>query len=161
MDISFQMDDMLFNYRVCAMLIKDGEILAMKDEGASYFYLPGGRVKMGETAENAVIREVEEELGITPRIVRPLWLNQAYFKWDEDNRDCHELCIYFLMDLSHTSLPAKGKKFTMQEGNCRHYFEWLAFERLRDERFYPEFLKESIFDLPSVLTLRTEVESPD
>ena len=108
MDISFQTDDMLFNYRVCAMLIKDGEILAMKDEGASYFYLPGGRVKMGETAENAVIREVEEELGITPRIVRPLWLNQAYFKWDEDNRDCHELCIYFLMDLSHTSLPAKG-----------------------------------------------------
>lgn len=87
MDISFQTDDMLFNYRVCAMLIKDGEILAMRDEGTSYFYLPGGRVKMGETAESAVIREVEEELGITPRIVRPLLLNQAYFKWDEDNRD--------------------------------------------------------------------------
>ena len=33
-----------FNYRVCAMIISDGEILAMHDGRSPYFYLPGGRV---------------------------------------------------------------------------------------------------------------------
>lgn len=161
MDISFRVDDAKFNYRVCAMIITDGKILAMRDERSPYFYLPGGRVKMGETAENAVVREVREELGITPRIDRPLWLNQAYFKEDVDNLNYHELCIYFLMDISHTSLLSKGERFTMQEGQHRHSFEWLAFERLKDEYFYPIFLKESIFNLPSVFTIRTEAESSD
>lgn len=51
------------------MIISDGKILAMQDERSPYYYLPGGRVMLGETAEEAVIREVQEELGITPKIV--------------------------------------------------------------------------------------------
>ena len=80
MDISYKTDDQKFNYRVCAMMISNEKILAMHDERSPYFYLPGGRVKMGETAEHAVIREVQEELNITPKIVRPLWLNQAFLR---------------------------------------------------------------------------------
>ena len=64
MDISFKFSNEKFNYRVCAMMISDGKILAMQDERSPYYYLPGGRVKTGETAENAVIREVKEELGL-------------------------------------------------------------------------------------------------
>lgn len=158
MDITFKVDNEKFNYRVCAVIISDNKILAMHDERSPYFYLPGGRVEMGETAENAVIREVREELGITPKIVRPLWLNQAFFKEDVDNLDYHELCIYFLMDISDTDLLSKGEKFTLKERHHTHDFEWLEFERLKDEYFYPLFLKKDIFNLPSVFTIRTEWE---
>lgn len=158
MDISFKSDDKKFNYRVCAMIISEGKILAMKDERSPYYYLPGGRVEIGETAENAVVREVQEELGITPEILRPLWLNQAFFTEDVDNIHYHELCIYFLMDTTNTDLLSRGKIFTTKEGLRTHTFEWLEFDRLKDEYFYPLFLKKDIFNLPEVFTIRTEIE---
>lgn len=158
MDISFKYDHRKFNYRVCAMMISDNKILAMHDERSPYFYLPGGRVTMGETAEQAVIREVQEELGVIPKIIRPLWLNQAFFTEDVDNLRYHELCIYFLMDISETDLLAKGSVFTFREGHHMHEFEWLEFGRLKDEYFYPLFLKKDIFNLPDEFTIRTEIE---
>ncbi len=158
MDISFRTDNEKFNYRVCAMMISDGKILAMHDDRSPYYYLPGGRVAMGETSENAVIREVQEELGVTPKIVRPLWLNQAFFTEDVDNIRYHELCIYFLMDISNTDLLERGNPFTSKEGHRTHIFEWLEFERLKDEYFYPLFLKKDIFNLPNTFTIRTEIE---
>jgi len=158
MDVSFKYENHKFNYRVCAMMIADGKILAMKDERSPYYYLPGGRVEIGEAAEKAVIREVQEELGITPKIVRPLWLNQAFFTEDVDNLHYHELCIYYLMDITDTDLLKRGSSFTLKEGNHTHFFEWLEFERLKDEYFYPLFLKKDIFHLPYTFTIRTEVE---
>ena len=80
MDITYVSNRKKFNYRVCAIIISNNKILAMHDERSPYFYLPGGRVQMGETAEHAVVREVEEELDITPKIIRPLWLNQSFFR---------------------------------------------------------------------------------
>lgn len=65
MDVSFISGNDKFNYRVCAMIISDGKILAMHDDRSPYYYLPGGRVILGETAEYAVIREV----GSIPKFV--------------------------------------------------------------------------------------------
>ena len=140
------------------MIILEDKILAMRDERSPYFYLPGGRVSMGETAEHAVIREMQEELGITPKIIRPVWLNQAFFTEDVDNLRYHELCIYFLMDISATDLLKNGEIFAKAEGKHTHVFEWLEFSRLEDEYFYPLFLKKEIFNLPSEFTIRTEIE---
>lgn len=158
MDISFKINGEKFNYRVCAIMIDHDKILAMHDERSPYYYLPGGRVMMGETAEQAVIREVEEELGVTPKIIRPLWLNQAFFKEDVDDLNYHELCVYFLMDITNTNLLSQGGKFTLKEGHRRHDFEWLPFERLKDEYFYPLFLKKEIYNLPLTFTIRVEQE---
>lgn len=157
MDVSFKVNEQKFNYRVCAMIIYEGKILAMQDERSPYYYLPGGRVSLAERAEDAVIREVQEELGVTAKIVRPLWLNQGFFTEEVDNLRYHELCIYFLMDISNTNLLSRGNRFITKEGNRTHTFEWLQFERLKDEYFYPLFLKEEIFNLPTTFTLRTEL----
>lgn len=158
MDISFNQENQKFNYRVCAMVISGNRILAMHDERSPYFYLPGGRVKMGETAEQAVIREVREELRVTLKINRPLWLNQAFFTEDADGVRYHELCIYFLMDITDTDLQENGNSFILTEGKHIHTFEWLEFDRLKDEYFYPIFLKKEIFNLPDEFTIRTESE---
>ena len=158
MDITYETEAGRFNYRVCAVLLDRGRILAMHDERSPYFYLPGGRVRMGERAEDAVLREVREELGIEARIERPLWLSQSFFNEDVVRVDYHELCLYFLVDASATDLLTRGDRFRGPELRHVHDFEWLPFERLKDEYFYPLFLKTEIFHLPEQLTLRTDRE---
>ena len=158
MDLSFKIGNEKFNYRVCGIILNDGKILAMHDERSPYFYLPGGRVRMGETAEDAVVREIKEELKIPAKIIRPLWLNQAFFKEDVDGLQYHEICIYFLMDISETDLLSKGNRFFLQEGEHQYTFEWLKREQLEHEYFYPLFIKKEIFHLPLTLTLRAEYQ---
>ena len=41
-----------------------GEILVIRERGATTYKLPSGHIELGETIENAVIREVLEETGI-------------------------------------------------------------------------------------------------
>ena len=62
------------------------------------------------------------------------------------------------MDISETGLLENGELFTLHEGHHIHDFEWLAFERLQDEYFYPIFLKTNIYNLPKQFTIRTEYE---
>lgn len=66
----------------------------------------------------------------------------GFFTEDVDNLHYHELCIYFLVDISETTLLERGNVFTLTEGKHIHTFEWLEFDRLKDEYFYPLFLKK-------------------
>ena len=157
-DISFKIDNNKFNYRVCAIIINDNKILTLRDEVSPYYYLPCGRVQIGETAEEALLREIREELEVNATIVRPLWLNQAFFNEDVTKINYHEICIYFLVDVKQTKLLSLGDQFVLRENEHTHEFEWLDFLRLKNEYFYPLFLKEKIYNLPNGFTIRTEIE---
>ena len=159
MDISFKVGDEKFNCRVSAVIISDQKILAIRhNQGIPYYSLPGGRVMLGETAEQAVVREVQEELGIPSKILRPLWFDQAFFTKNMENLRYHELCVYFLIDVSDARLLERGNAFTQKEGQLTHAFEWLEFDRLKNENFYPAFLKNEIYHLPNEFAIRIRSE---
>ena len=61
-----------FNYRVGAIIRRGDKLLVMREEEINHWYLPGGRVKLHEPLEDALRREVAEELALPARIVRPL-----------------------------------------------------------------------------------------
>lgn len=45
--------------------LKDKSILSTKSFGKNKYYLPGGKREAGETDEQALIREINEELSVT------------------------------------------------------------------------------------------------
>lgn len=162
MDITFPTPWGRFNYRVCAVIADHERLLVMQDETNPYFYLPGGRVALHERAQDALLRELREELMIDARIVRPLWLNEAFFTEEVSGERYHELCLYFLVDVSGTGLPGRGEGFVTTEGGAhRLAFSWMPFGRLRESYLYPEFIKEEIFHLPDTLTLCVEDRRPE
>lgn len=158
MDICFTQEGARFKYRVCAVITSGERLLVMRDEISPYYYLPGGKVRLGETAEDAMLREIKEELLLDARIVRPLWIVQSFYKEDVNGFDYHELCFYFLIDVSGADFEALGDRFTFQEGERVNSFEWMDFSRLTDAYMYPEFIKKEIFSLPEDLTLKTVIE---
>ena len=112
--------------------------------GVYFLYVFGGvnkvdisfKIAIGETAEHAVIREVQEELDVTPKIVRPLWLNQAFFTEDVDNLNYHELCIYFLMDVE------KGKNLIESTENAEAMWVLPSGEKIYSSNFNKYETKE-------------------
>lgn len=159
MDITFMTPAGVFNYRVCAVIISKERLLVMKDERSPYYYLPGGRVTLHETAEKAVLREIKEELEIDATIIRPLWLNQSFFTEDVNHLKYHELCLYFLIDISRTNLLSRENNFVLTEnGRHHHTFSWMPFPELDKNYLYPEFIKKRIFNLPVNLGINTEFE---
>ena len=118
MDLTFKTPSGIFNYRVCAIILHDDALLATKNDRTPYFFLPGGRVQLHEDAESAIRRELLEELNLCPTALRPLWLNQGFFTEDVTQEKFHELCLYYLVDISGTDLPSRGNPFLRTEGDA-------------------------------------------
>ena len=57
---------MAFRKRASAVIIKDNQILMVKisDQRKSWWCLPGGTIESGETPEQAISRELYEELNL-------------------------------------------------------------------------------------------------
>ncbi|MDE6442397.1 MAG: NUDIX domain-containing protein [Clostridia bacterium] len=155
-DCAFRTEQGRFYYCVRAVIIREGKLLAMQDENALYYYLPGGKVAMGETAEEAVLREVSEELSVNAKILRALWLVQNFFIEKVKNEKYHELGLYYLLEIADSDLTEN--EFIIHEGKHTLRFEWIPLNEVKDKYLYPEFVKTAIFDLPDTLKMIIERE---
>jgi ADP-ribose pyrophosphatase YjhB (NUDIX family) len=63
--------------------------------GRLLWSLPKGHIESGETAEEAAVREVEEETGIIGRVVAPLGTIDFWFV--AEDRRVHKTVHHFLM----------------------------------------------------------------
>lgn len=152
MDLSFKTDEGRFNYRVAGLLINENKILIMKDENSPYYYFPGGRVSMHEKSEDAILREIREELSVDAAIERLLWINENFFEEEVLKEKFHEICFIYLLSLKDDKLLTKGNEFEENEEGKIHTYYWKTFDELKELKVYPLFLKNRCFELPEHLT---------
>ncbi|MER2262399.1 MAG: NUDIX domain-containing protein [Psychrobacillus sp.] len=158
MDISFKTEVGRFNYRVAGLLINDGKILIMKDENAPYYYVPGGRVGLHEKSEDAILREIREELSTDVTIDRLLWVNENFFQEEVLKERFHEICFFYLLSLKNDDLLSKGNPFTENENGKIHTYYWKTFDEIQALNVFPLFLKEEIYGLPKQITHLVETK---
>lgn len=135
-DCGFTAGNSGFRYRAAAIIVENGCALFAGNEREDYLYSVGGAVRMGETAEDAVRREVFEETGVRYEVDRLAVIHENFFV--EKGADFHEIGFYFLMEPRGTqALHAAG----MTQG-VRETMHWIPVGDLDKHRAFPTFLKE-------------------
>ncbi len=134
--------DGILNIRVGAIIMKDGKILMVGNGGADYLYSVGGRLKFGETAEEAVIREVYEETGVKMEIDRLGFIHENYFIGDSPaklGKLIYEISFYFYMKAPNDFAPVCDS-FT--EDESKEFLKWVAPDE--DIKMFPTFYKTEL-----------------
>ncbi len=140
------------NIRVAALIVHNNKVLLERGENSPFYVLPGGRIKFGESAEEAIVREMDEELNLKIKVGRCLYVHQNFFLWrPEDNIDCHELGFYFLAEAPCAQIE---QNFRNLDGKST--FTWVDFETLKKIKFYPLCVQQNIDNLPEYAQLITE-----
>lgn len=141
LDCGFTRGSNWFRYRAAAIIVENGCALFACNETDDYFYSIGGGVHHGETAEEAVVREVLEETGVEYEIDRLAVIHENFF--DENGgtlkgMSCHELSFYFLM--KSRGSQALNSNSTTQ--GVKEEMRWIPIEDLEKYKAYPVFLKD-------------------
>jgi ADP-ribose pyrophosphatase YjhB (NUDIX family) len=141
-DITVRVADGKFNYRVGAVIIDSDEILMVKNSGSSFYYTVGGRIRFGESAQEAVLREAFEETKINLEIDRLAYIHENFFTMDSDGESYHEVCLFFLM--KQNNLLREMKQAFFQEEYGKVTFHWIPIKNLNSFHLYPEFFKTEL-----------------
>jgi ADP-ribose pyrophosphatase YjhB (NUDIX family) len=144
--VTFVAGSMRFTYRVGAVVIRHGHVLLTRNLSEDYWFTPGGRVEIGESARAAIEREITEELGVRGRIERLLWSNENFFKMGEISY--HEIALYFLVTLPDGAHADLSAKFHCEEGGTGFEFAWHRVDALGGIRLVPGFLINALANVP-------------
>ena len=140
----------IINLRVGAVILKDGKFLMAGNRRDDYLYSVGGRIKFGETAEEAVIREVYEETGVGLEIERLGFVHENYFMGEAPEqmkeKTVYELCFYFYMRVPDDFSPVSTGETSDGIGE---YLKWVTADE--KQTIYPDFfLRELLHPEPGV-----------
>lgn len=134
LDLSFRTSGGAFSLRVRAIIL-DGDRLLMVKHPNGYYYPIGGRVHMGESSVDAVLRQVQEETGVAMEIDRIGFLHENFFFDEKRGMHHHEVALYYYMK----PLPAlSGRRLSSSSGDT---LCWLTLDALAGERLFPTFFK--------------------
>jgi len=141
-DWIFSDDENICNFRSAGVLIVNNQVLIQREKNGMEYSLPGGHVNIGETSEQAIIREFKEETGANIICERMLWVDESFWKWG--NKNAHTIAFYYLVSLKKDSTILNNGEFFSQKDNCDVVLQWMPIKNIKDITIYPDFLKNKI-----------------
>ena len=126
--------------RVAAIIIKDNKILLIHriKNGQEYYVFPGGGVKEEESLEEAISREIKEELTLDIKLFKQI------FSITNQNQEEH----YFLVeDFDGTPILNGEERERMNENN-QYMPTWIKLDKaINLSNLYPAQAKDWLKDL--------------
>jgi 8-oxo-dGTP pyrophosphatase MutT (NUDIX family) len=123
--------------RACAIIRHDGRILLNRYGGDSFWALPGGAVEAGEFSSDALVREIQEELGVAIEVGRLIWIVENLFEYR--GADFTEYGFYYEAALPLPASAMPEDEFVGQEPD--QFFRWFRNEDMAALDFRPAVLR--------------------
>lgn len=121
-------------------------ILLCRNLDKGYYYLPGGHVEPGEAAADALVREMQEEAGVTVPVGACLLVNESRF--EQGGKARHEINLVFHVEPPHPPHPAGGDSPVFCEApepvrSLEEHigFEWVDMAALSDTDLRPTVIR--------------------
>lgn len=142
-DMSVPCEEGILNIRVGAIILRDGKFLMVGNNGRpEYLYSVGGRIKFGETAEEAVKREVLEETGYELEIDRLGFVHENYFYGDASTnfgKLIYEISFFFYMKVPDDFEPECNSS---TEDDSDEFLRWITPDE--PVKYFPEFFRHEL-----------------
>ena len=95
-----------------AVIIRDGKVLLCRSKGADKYYLPGGHIDFGETAAQALEREILEETSLKSKVGEFLGVVENSFL-QHGKKHCEINLVY---------------RAEIEDGEVRAAEDWIEFD---------------------------------
>jgi 8-oxo-dGTP pyrophosphatase MutT (NUDIX family) len=103
MDLSIQLGNTKLYIRV-AGFVKTANGFLFEKSAKGYLYTVGGKIGLNETSEEAIKRELMEEIGMEVKNLNLVAVNENFFKVED--KGTHEICfVYNIEDLFTGEIP--------------------------------------------------------
>ena len=133
-DFRTKIDSTVFGVRATALIVKDNRLFVIEDEGGCYTI--GGAIQVNETTEDAVVREVKEELGVTSTVGPLAFVVENRF--EQAGIHYHNIEFHYLVDLLEEA------PLVMQEDTKSLPCRWIPLNQLHTFPLKPAFLRTAL-----------------
>ena len=135
-DICYDNNGIKFNFRVSCIIWKNNKILLHRKKKDFFWNFIGGRVRIGESTNDALKREIREELGCKCEINKMVRVCENFFEFN--NQRYHEILMIFKGELLD-----ELKKENIEDDLV---VEWFEEKDLKNIDIRPEFVKKILMD---------------
>ena len=141
-DLTIDIEDFKLNVRAAGVLIHNNKLLVHKNINSDHYAIVGGRVEIGESSEETIKREVQEELGKDIEIIECIGTIENFFE-SKDSK-YHE--ILFVHKIEFENDEDKTIEYTLdnKEGKDYLHYEWLELDKLDNYNLVPSVIKQIV-----------------
>lgn len=143
MDIKIKNNMEEFHGRTCGIIKQENSFLVMRGNNTSYYHIPGGHIEIGEDSEQAIAREIKEEIGCEIQEAKLFAIQENF--WTKENKRCHGIEFYYMIKPKDKLEIKDYKRIENDKGIEKLLdFKWVTQEELKDIDLRPSNIRDML-----------------
>lgn len=115
------------------VILRKGKILLAQLKGDNFYFLPGGHMEPGESPEEAIRRELKEEINAAPKNIQLLGIVEN--QYSKKGRKKYEINLVYSAAINRKNVEALENHLV---------FKWELIANLKRVRMLPAQLKKRL-----------------